>query len=450
MPGATSEHIGTADLTGFVRMTSPVGPRDLWRRPMFRRFWVGESVSFLGNQITDLALPLTAVLLLGATADQMGILTATWYLPYLVFGLPAGVWIDRMRRRPILVGLDLIAAATVLVVPVAAWTGMLPIELLYAVSFVLGSTVVVFMVAYQSFVPTLVGRADIAEANAALESTGSLTTVVGPGLGGVLVQVLTAPFALLVDAMSYLVSAVLIGSIRVDEPPPIPDAERGPMLDQIREGLRAVRDTPVLFALVRGGTIHNFFGRMFDALFILFASRELGLDAATIGLVLAAAGPGSFVGSLVATRLARRIGLGTTIWSAQVLTGIARILIPLAGVGLFGPAGSTPATGATVAALTLASSMFLLGLARTVFNVNQLSLRLAITADRMHGRVNATMRFVMWGVTPFGALAGGLLATTALGIEGTLFIAAVGAFVATGPFLLPAIRGLRRMPEPEG
>jgi predicted MFS family arabinose efflux permease len=428
-------------------MTSSVGTRDLWRRPMFLRFWVGESISFLGNQVTDLALPLTAVLFLGATADQMGILTAIGYLPFLVFGLPAGVWIDRMRRRPILVGLDLIAAATVFVVPVAAWTGLLRIELLYVVAFALGSTVVVFMVAYQSFVPTLVGRSDIAEANAALESTNSLMTVVGPGLGGLLVQVLTAPFALLIDAMSYLVSAVLIGSIRVDEPPPIPDSARHPMLEQIREGLRAVRHTPVLFALVRGGTIHNFFGRMFDALFVLFASRELGLAAATIGLVIAAAGPGSFVGSLLATRLARRIGLGTTIWSAQVLTGIARILVPMAGLGLFVPAGPT---STTVTALTLASSMFLLGLARTVFNVNQLSLRLAITADRMHGRVNATMRFVMWGVTPFGALAGGLLATTALGIEGTLFIAAIGTFVATGPFLLPAIRGLRRMPVPAG
>jgi predicted MFS family arabinose efflux permease len=385
--------------------------------------------------VTDLALPLTAVLVLGATADQMGVLTATWYLPYLVFGLPAGVWIDRMRRRPILVGLDLIAAAVVLVVPIAAWTGLLRIELLYLVSFVLGSTVVVFMVAYQSFVPTLVGRAAIAEANAALEATTSMTTIAGPGVGGLLVQVLTAPFALLVDACSYLVSAALIGSIRIDEPAPIPAADRRPALEQIREGLRYVAGTPVLSALVRGGSVHNFFSRMIDALFVLHATRNLGLDPASIGLILAAGGPGSFVGSLIATRVPRRLGLGRTIWGAQLLTGATRLLIPIAG------------GGALLAGGTLALSMFVLGLARTVFNVNQLSLRLAITPDRMHGRLNATMRFVMWGVTPFGALAGGWLATTALGIRGALLVAGVGVLAATLPFLLPSVRTLRRIPD---
>jgi predicted MFS family arabinose efflux permease len=428
-------------------MAARTGPRELWQRPLFRRFWIGESISFLGNQVTDLALPLTAVLLLGATADQMGIMTAIWFLPYLVFGLPAGVWIDRMRRKPILVGLDLVAAAAVLVVPFAAWTGLLRIELLYVVSFVLGSTVVIFMVAYQSFVPTLVGRTDIAEANAALEATTSITAVAGPGIGGLLVQALTAPFALLLDALSYLISAALVASIRVVEPPPIPDAAGRPMLEQIREGLRVVRTTPVLFALVRGGTIHNFFGRMFDALFVLYAARNLGLDPATIGLVLAAAGPGSFVGSLVATRIPRRIGLGTTIWTAQLLTGVARLLVPLAGSGLLA-SGQLLSARPTISTLTLGLSMFLLGFARTLFNVNQLSLRQAITADRMHGRVNATMRFVMWGVTPIGALIGGLLASSAIGIQGTLFIAALGALAATIPFLLPAISGLGQMPEP--
>ena len=324
---------------------------------------------------------------------------------------------------------------------------LLRIELLYAVSFVLGSTVVVFTVAYQSFVPTLVGRADIAEANAALEATTSTTAVAGPGVGGLLVQMLTAPFALLLDAASFLVSAVLIGSIRIVEPAPLPTVGQRPMLEQIREGLRLVRNTPVLFALVRGGTIHNFFGRMLDALFVLYASRNLGLDAATIGLVIAAAGPGSFVGSLVATRIPGRIGLGTTIWGGQVLTGIARLLVPFAGSGLLLASGQPSSAETTISAFTLAVSMFVLGLARTVFNINQLSLRLTITADRMHGRVNATMRFVTWGVTPIGALVGGFLASSPIGIQGTLSLAALGALVATIPFLLPAIRDLRRMPD---
>lgn len=415
-------------------------PLPLWRNGPFRRFWLGESISFLGNQVTDLALPLTAVLLLGATADQMGILAATWYLPYLVFGLPAGVWIDRMRRRPILVGLDVLSAAVVLVVPLAAWSGLLRIELLYAVSFLLGSAVVIFMVAYQSFVPTLVGRARLAEANAALEASSSLTAVAGPGIAGLLVQFLTAPVALVLDAATYLVSAALVGSIRIAEPPPIPAAERRSVIDQIGEGIRVVLGNPLLRALVRGGAIHNFFSRMIDALFVLYASRELGLDAATIGLVVAAAGPGSFVGSLMATRLTNRVGLGRTIWLMQALTGLARLLVPLA------------AGGVLLSAVSLAASMFLLGFARTVFNVNQLSLRLAITPDRMHGRLNATMRFVMWGVTPVGALAGGFLATTVVGLQGTLFVAAAGVALATLSFLEPALRSLRRIPaaEPEG
>ena len=418
-------------------MDRRTGARDLWRRPMFRRFWVGEGISLLGNQVTDLALPLTAVLVLGASADQMGLLAATWYLPYLVFGLPAGVWIDRMRRQPILVALDLIAAAVVLVVPIAAWTHLLRIELLYVVSFVLGSTVVVFTVAYQSFIPTLVGRADLVEANSALESTSSMTAIVGPGIGGLLVQILTAPFALVLDAASFLFSAMLVRSIRVDEPPAIPVAERRPMLEQIREGLRYVRQTPVLFAIVRGGTVHNFFSRMIDALFVLFAIRNLGLGAATIGLILAAGGPGSFVGSLAANRVADRFGVGRTIVAMQVLTGLARVLIPFA------------AGGALIAAGMLAASMFALGFARAVFNINQLSLRQAITQDRMQGRVNATMRFVMWGVTPFGALAGGFLATTVLGVQGALVLGGLGCLAATIPFLLPVVRELRAIPRPD-
>ena len=410
--------------------------RRLWRVAAFRRFWVGETISFLGNEVTALALPLTAVLMLGAGPTEMGLLTAAWFLPYIVLGLPAGVWVDRMRRQRILVGLDLLSAGTVLLVPLAASIGLLRIELLYAVSFVLGSAVVVFMVAYQSFVPTLVGRASIAEANTALEATSSGTTIAGPGLAGILVQLLGAPFALVVDAASFLISAMLVQSIRIEEPPPMLDAERRPAFEQIREGIAYVIASPALRALTTGGAIHNFFTRMIDALFVLFASGELGLDAASIGLVVAAAGPGALLGSFLSGPARTRLGLGRTIWIAQVGTGIARLLVPLAIVAGRGIPG----------ALVLAASLFLLGLVRSVFNVNQLSLRLAMTPDRMHGRLNATMRFVMWSVTPVGAIVGGLLASTALGIQGTLVLAGIGVLAATVPFLHPGLRSLARLP----
>jgi MFS family permease len=413
-------------------MATPRVP--LWRRRAFLSFWVGESISHLGAHITDLALPLTAVLLLGATADEMGILAAAGYLPFLVVGLLAGVWVDRFRRRPILIAADLISAVAVAGVPVAWLLGVLRMELLYLVSFVLGLVAVVWTVAYQSFLPSLVEREELVDANAKLEAGNSVGTVAGPGLGGLIVQFAGAPLALLADAASYLVSIVLIGSIRVTEPPPIPDAERRGTIEQIREGLRFVARTPLLASLAAGGATHNFFARMIDALFVLYATRELGIEPLGLGLTLAAAGPGSFVGALLASRVAGRLGIGPTIISAQVLTGLSFLLIALAG----GPD--------VVAVGMLVVSWFLIGMIRTIYNVNQVSLRVAITTQRMHGRVNATIRFIAWSVTPVGALVGGFLAANVIGLRATMLLAAIGVLTATVPFLLGPMRATRRTP----
>ena len=408
--------------------------RPLWRRRAFATFWVGESVSFLGSRVTDLALPLTAVLLLGATADQMGILTAVTYLPFLVVGLLAGVWVDRLRRRPILIASDLVSAVAVATVPAAWALGGLRIEQLYVVAFVLGFIAVIWTVAYQSFVPTLVGKPDLVEANAKLEATNSVGLIVGPSVAGTLVQIVGAPVALLADAASFLVAAVLLRSIRVVEPPPIPAAEQRGTLEQVREGLRVVTGTPVLAALVRCGATHNLFSRMIEALFVLYATRELGLSPVVLGLIYAAGGPGALVGSLVAKRFADRVGIGPVIVLMQALTGVARLIIPLAG----GPVW-------LVVGLLMLSD-FLLGIARTVFNVNQVSLRLSLTPERLHGRVNATMRFIMWAVTPVGALAGGVLASSVLDLRGTLLLAGVGVLAATAPLAVSSVRSLRAMP----
>jgi predicted MFS family arabinose efflux permease len=405
--------------------------------PAFRRFWMGESISLLGTQVTALALPLTAVVLLDASPEQMGILTAVGLLPFLLVGLPAGVWVDRFSRRRLLVGGDLIDAATIAAVPIAAAIHLLAMPVLYAVEFVVGLVDVVVTVAWQAFIPTLVGRTRLVEANARLEASSSLVSIVGPGLGGILVQALSAPIALLVDAASYLASAMLVGSIRVAEPDQAAAADRPSARRQIGEGLRLVMTSPPLRTLVTGGSIHNFFSRMIDALFVLYAVDTLRLSPAEIGLTFAAAGPGSLLAATAVGRLGRGLGIGTTIWSMQVLTGVARLLIPLAAVL---PGG---------ALLALAVSNFLLGFARTAFNVTQVSLRVGITPDRLQGRMNATMRFVMWSVTPFGALAGGLLAATALGLTGTLWLAGVGVLAAFVPFLAPPIRTVRELPVSE-
>jgi MFS family permease len=408
------------------------------REPAFRRFWIGQSISFVGSHVTELALPLTAVLLLHATADQMGLLTAIGYVPFLLIGLVAGVWVDRFRRRPILIATDLLAAAAIVAIPLAAAAGALRIEILYLSGFVVGFVEVVGPVAYQSFVPTLVGRDRLVEANARLEASHSVASIVGPSLGGTLVQLLTAPFALIVDSLSYLASAAALATIRASEPP-LPDRDAASVRGLIREGLRIVVSVPILRSLVACGSIHNFFSRMIDALFVLYAVETVGLSPAQIGLVLAAGGPGALVGALAVGRLGARLGVGHVIALSQSLTGVSRLLVPLALV----------VGGGASAVAVLAASTFLLGLVRTTFNITQVSLRVAITEDRMHGRVNATMRFVMWGVTPFGALAGGFLASSAIGIERTLVIAGIGVLAATVPLLAAPLRTVQVIPSIE-
>jgi MFS family permease len=408
---------------------------DLLRDPTFRRFWIGQSVSFVGTQVTELALPLTAVIILKATPEQMGLLTAAGLVPFLIVGLLAGVWVDRWHRQRILVMSDLASGVAVAAVPLAATLGVLSMAWLYGLAFVLGFIAVIAPVAYQSFIPTLVGRERLIAANARMEASNSAAAIIGPGLGGFLVQILTAPVALVIDAVSYLVSAVFIASLRVREPPPIAPADRADVRRQIVEGLRFVAAAPLLRALVAGGSMHNFFSRMIDALFVLYAVKELHLGPVEIGLAFAAGGPGALLGAIGVGWLGRHLGVGPTIVAMQVLTGVSRLLIPLAG----GPVW--------VALATLAASEFILGFVRTAFNISQVSLRVAMTPDRMHGRVNATMRFVMWGVTPFGALAGGILATSALGLRGTLAIAAVGVLVAFVPFMSRALRTVRAIPS---
>ena len=413
---------------------SATEPERSARSPAFRRFWIAQSISFLGSEVSLLALPLIAVVTLGATPTQMGILTALGYAPFLVIGLQAGVWVDRMQRRPILIWSDLVTAALLVTIPVAAIFGVLRIEQMYGLALVVGGINVVSSVAHQSFMPSLVARAELQDANARLEASSSFATIVGPSVAGALVQVLTAPIAILVDAASFVVSAVLLRTVQVDEPPPLPPDESPGMRGQVMEGLRLVVRHPLLRPIFSCGATHNFFRRMIEALFVLYAVRELGLDPLALGLVFAAGGPGALLGAAVAVPLARRIGLGRTIVSMQVLTGIACLAAPVAG----GPPWLIIGI--------LATGQFLLGIARPIFNISQLSLRQAITPDRLQGRVNATMRFIMWGVTPAGALVGGLLGS-AIGLRETLLVAGIGVLLAFAWVAASPVRWLATVPD---
>jgi Na+/melibiose symporter-like transporter len=291
-------------------------------------------------------------------------------------------------------------------------------------------------VAQQSFLPSLVPRRQLPAANSRLEASRSFNGIVGPGLGGVLVQVLTAPVAILVDSASFFVSAALLRSLRTAEPAPLPDRDRPRMRSQIAEGLRIVLGHRLLRPLMSCGMTHNFFRRMFEAIFVLYLVNELGLDPIVLGIVVAAGGPGALLGAVAAVPIARRIGVGPTIVWAQVLTGVACLATPLAG----GPIWLVVAV--------LATGEFLLGLARTAFNITQLSLRQAITPDRLQGRVNATMRFMMWGVTPFGALLGGV-AGSLIGLRPTLFAAAIAVLLAYAWVAFSPVHRLAEQPESE-
>lgn len=311
---------------------------------------------------------------------------------------------------------------------------MLRLEQLYLPAMLIGGIHVVSDVAEQSFLPSLVDRSRLPAANARLSGSESVAQVVGPSLAGVLIQVLTAPIAILVDAASFIVSALLLAGMRTPEPPPLPDERRGDTRGLIVEGLRHVTAHRLLRPIFSCGATHNFFRRAIEALFVLYAIDQLGFDPIALGLVLAAGGPGSLLGAIVAVPVARRFGLGPTIAWMQVLTGVACLAAPLAS----GPEWLVVAV--------LALGQFLLGIARPVFNIAQLSLRQAITPERLQGRVNATMRFIMWGVTPVGALAGGL-AGAGIGLRPAMFVAATGVLVAAVWIVRSSVFALREVPD---
>lgn len=411
----------------------PAPSTGLWRRPDFLKFWAGQTISLAGDQISVLAFRLVAIVTLGAGAAQVGLLATAGSAPLLLVGLFAGVLADRVRRRPLLIAADLARAAVLGSIPLAAALGLLTMPYLYAVAFLSGALGVCFNAAYGAYLPTLVPRAALVEGNSKLTMTRSVAQIAGPGLAGALVQLLTAPVALLLDAASYLGSALCLGLIRAPEPaPPSPPVRRGLWRD-IREGLRLVAARPLLRASAGSAATYNFFNSALNALSLLYLVRALGLSPAAIGLILAAAGPGSLLGAALAVRAARRVGLGPAMIGGLALAGGANLALPLAG----GP------PSLVVPALVAAG--FLNGFGQPLYNINQVSLRQAVTPDAMQGRVGATMQFLAGAGAPLGAALGGLLGA-ALGVRAALAIAALGTLLACLWPLSSPVRTLREPP----
>ena len=461
-------------------MTSPNAPRrSLFRHPNYARLWTAATVSLFGTQISQIAIPFIAAVLLNASAGEVGLLTTIEFLPFLLFTLPAGVWVDRYPKRRILVIGDLGRAVMLVSIPVAYALGGLTIWQLYVVGFVNGLMTVFFDVADQSYLPTILERDELVEGNAKLQISQSSAQILGQPFGGGIVAVLTAPVAVLIDAVSYLGSAALILSIRerartaaagvlrradpVDAVAALTATEaddvapsqaggvsvaieetttagrtdnEGGMRQQIMDGLRYILRHEFLGNIAATTATSNLFGNIGFAIFPVFAYKVLLLTPAAVGTIGGLGGAGVLLGALVANRVQARIGVGRTIILTAAATGPVGLLMPLA----------TP----EIAFWFLSVSFFLNGVLNVVYNVSQVSLRQAITPERFLGRMNATMRFLVWGTIPIGSLIGAGLSEI-IGVRATIWVSALLSLLAFLPVLFSRVRGIQSIPsgEPE-
>jgi MFS family permease len=405
-------------------------PRVLRENLVFRRVWSGQTISLFGDQISLIAIPLTAVLVLDANAKQMGYLVAAELVPNLFFALHAGAWVDRRgHRRRTMIVTDLVRAAAVATIPIAYAFGALTIHQLYAVAFVTGTMTVFFFVAYSSLFVALVERDDYVEGNSLLAGSRAFSFVAGPSVGGILVQLLKAPYALLVDSISYLFSAGFLSSIDPVEPE-IEVAEKG----HVVAGVRYIATSSVMRSSLLATATINLFNFVFHALFILYAVRSLHVRPATLGIVLGAGAVGGLIGSFVTSRLGRRIGIGPTYILGCIVFPVPLVLVPLAG----GP------YWLILSMLFLAE--FGAGLGVMILDISAASIFAALVPHRLRSRVSGAYMVVNNGIRPVGSLIGGFLGT-AIGLQTTLWIGVVGA-AAGFLWLLPSpIPKMRELPE---
>ncbi len=435
------------DVPGAESIAAEPAPpdRDRWRLGIlrqvdFRRLWIADTVSQFGTQISAFAVPYTAIVFLNADAAQVGALATVEFLPFLLFTLPAGAWIDRMRRRPILIGGDLGRAVALGSIPVAYALGALTIIQLYVVGFCVGILTVFFDGAYQSYLPAIVNDDELIEGNAKLQISGSSAQVTGQPLAGALVQLVAAPVTIFIDALSYLWSAFFVSRIERQEAPLPARPPGGSPLQRLRAfgaeigaGLRYVTRHHFLANIALCTGTANLFGNIMFTLLLLYEVRFLGLAPGIIGLIGFFGALGALLGGFTATRLAERFGVGRIIVASIFIGGLSALLIPLAPVG-------------NVAAVFIAVAGAIGGWGSVVYNVNQVSLRQAITPNELMGRMNATMRFLVWGTIPIGSALGGVLGST-IGVHETIWVGAIlGCFVFLAVVLSP-VRSLRRIED---
>jgi Na+/melibiose symporter-like transporter len=410
----------------------------LWRHRDFLKLWSAETISQFGSAVDDLAIGFVAIVYLDASAFEVAVLGTLNFLPFILFTLPAGVWVDRLRRRPILIVGDFARAVLLASIPIAYLADALSLWHLYVVVFLVGVFQVFFDVAYQSYLPSLVDRDEIIDGNSKLEISRSAAQVGGPGFAGALVEIFTAPYAVLVDAISFFGSGLFLLGIRKGEEPPVrqtsDDGRKTSLWTELREGLRFVFGNPNLRAQAGCTATSNLFSSVAGSIFLVFLIRELGLSAGAIGIAFSIGALSSFAAAFSAMRLSRRFGIGPT------TIVMASLFAPAWLIVAFAPEGN--------AALPfLIGAQLLFFYTVVVYNIIQVSYRQAICPPRLQGRMNSVMRFLVWGTIPIGTLAGGALGTW-VGLRETIVIGAIGGGTSFLWILFSPQRHLREMPEP--
>jgi MFS family permease len=427
-----ADGVEAADIAGF--WDRALGGR-LWRQGDFMRLWLGQTVSEAGTQVSQLAVPTVAILLLKATPFQVGLLTALEFLPFPVLGLVAGVYADRLKRRPLMIVSDIGRMVALLTIPIAFSLGALQIEQLYVVGLVVGVFNVFFGVSYQSYLPALIDRSDLVEGNSKLEVSRSTAQLVGPAVAGIAIQAFGAARAIYIDAASFLVSAASLWLIAKPEPEPNPGSlsGRSGFWNEMWEGIQVVTGNPILWKIAGCTATWNLGSNMAFAVELIFLYRYLHLSPGVVGVVFAVGAVGSLLGAIASGPIVARLGVGLTLL-LSVLSGGMLMATVLAGY-----------TNAPVFLSVLFFLEFLLG---APYNITQVSLRQAITPDRLQGRMNATMRTIVWGTIPIGSLLGGILATS-IGVAPTIVLGGFIAMLSAGWILAGPVR-IKVQPQPVG
>ncbi|WP_061295475.1 MFS transporter [Herbidospora cretacea] len=402
-------------------------PGSLWRHRDFMLLWSGETISQTGAQISLVAVPLTAITVLHAGPTEVALLTALQYAPVILITLFAGAWLDRHRRKPVLVVTNLIRFALIMLIPLSYLTDLLSLGLLYAVTFGVGLLMAVFDVAYVVYLSSLVSRDQLIEANAKLEGTYSIAQIGGPGIGGVLVQAATAPVALVANAATCLFAALAFVGIRKQEVVAAPEGERPSMRAEIADGLRAILRHRVLRMLAVQAALFNLFEQIVLTLYLLFGVRELRLGAGQLGLILTTASVGGLIGVLLSGRAAAAIGTGRCIVISMVVSAAGLVVVPFA-----------PATP-VLAVVVLVGGFVVYGFGLGIFSVHSLSVRMAQAPPELLGRITATFRLLIYGTIPIGALLAGVLGNV-FGVRAAIMLGAVPLLVLSTLFWFSSVR----------